>query len=62
MMMKWHCKSNKVGMFRLFLNYEYYNVIMNIITVTGYSFRMMWKIMEISEGVICLIQNPPQSA
>ena len=49
-------------MFRLFLNYEYYNVIMNIVTVTRNSFRMMWKIMEISEGVICLIQNPPQSA
>ena len=61
-MMKWNCKSNKVGMFRLFLNYEYYNVIMNIVRVTRNSFRMMWKIMEISEGVICLIQNPPQSA
>ena len=61
-MMKWNCKLNKVGMFRLFLNYEYYNVIMNIVRVTRNSFRMMWKIMEISEGVICLIQNPPQSA
>ena len=43
----------------MFLNYELF--WMNNKTIVEYGFRIIWRIMEISEGVICRGRITPSS-